>query len=37
MSTGAIDAWALLAIVIAICGALAGLMWWSGSGDEGGA
>ena len=37
MSTGTCGAWVMLAIVIAICGALAGLMWWSGSGDEGGA
>jgi hypothetical protein len=37
MSTGAIDAWALRAIVIAICGALAALVWWFGSGDDGGA
>ena len=34
MSTVAIDDWAMLAIVITICAALAGLLWWSGSGDD---
>jgi len=33
MSTVAIDDWAMLAIVITICVALAGLPWWSGSDD----
>lgn len=33
MSTVAIDDWAMLAIVITICAALAGLLWWSGSDD----
>ena len=29
--------WLMLAIVIAICGVLAGLLLWSGSGDDGAA
>lgn len=37
MSTVAINEWAMLAIVIVICAALAGLLWWSGSGDDGAA
>lgn len=37
MSTVATNEWAMLAIVIAICGTLAGLVWWSGSGEDGGA
>jgi hypothetical protein len=28
-----INEWSMLAIVITICGALAGLPWWSGSND----
>ena len=34
MSTLAINEWLMLAIVIAICGILAGLLFWSGGGDD---
>jgi hypothetical protein len=37
MSTLAINEWLMLAIVIAICGILAGLLFWSGADDDGAA
>ena len=34
MNAMAINEWLMLAIVITICGVLAGLLFWAGAGDD---